>query len=108
MVYDVIILMEGDNMKYKNVVIAGAGVLGSQIAFQTAYCGYNVTILIRDKDSSDELQEKLKKLSNTYKETIELMDTKEGKTSGNWARGIANIDSFNKKECISFIIIIMM
>ena len=86
-------------MKDKKVVVAGGGILGSQIAFQTAYCGYNVTILIRDKDSSDELQEKLKKLSNTYKETIELMDTKEGKTSGNWARGIANIDSFNKKEC---------
>lgn len=27
----------------KNITIIGGGVLGSQIAFQTAYCGFNVT-----------------------------------------------------------------
>ncbi len=31
-------------MKIKNVTIAGAGVLGSQIAWQTAYKGFNVTV----------------------------------------------------------------
>ena len=31
-------------MKYKKIVVAGGGVLGSQIAFQSAYCGYDVTI----------------------------------------------------------------
>ena len=31
-------------MKFKNVVVAGGGILGSQIAFQSAYSGFNVTI----------------------------------------------------------------
>ncbi len=31
-------------MDIKNVTVAGGGVLGSQIAFQPAYCGFNVTV----------------------------------------------------------------
>ena len=43
-------------MKFKNVVVAGAGVLGSQIAYQTAYCGLNVTVLIREEDGVDNVK----------------------------------------------------
>lgn len=36
---------KGENtMDIKNVTVAGGGVLGSQIAFQSAYCGFNVTV----------------------------------------------------------------
>lgn len=87
-------------MKYKNIVIAGGGILGSQIAFQTAYCGFNVAILIRKDDPKEELQNKLNKLYQTYAETIELMSTEKGKASSNWAGGIASIENFNKKECL--------
>ena len=87
-------------MKYKKIVVAGGGILGSQIAFQSAYSGFDVTILVRKEDSKLDLQEKLKKLRNTYIETIELMDTKEGKNN-NWARGIASIESFDKEKCIN-------
>lgn len=31
-------------MDIKNVTVAGGGVLGRQIAFQSAYCGFNVTV----------------------------------------------------------------
>lgn len=31
-------------MDIKNVTVAGGGVLSSQIAFQSAYCGFNVTV----------------------------------------------------------------
>ena len=31
-------------MKISNVTIAGAGTLGSQIAWQTAFNGFNVTV----------------------------------------------------------------
>lgn len=31
-------------MDIKNVTVAGGGVLGSQIAFQSACCGFNVTV----------------------------------------------------------------
>ena len=85
-------------MKYKNIVVIGGGILGSQIAFQTAYCNFDVTILVREADSIEKLKEKLAKLRDTYLDTIEIMSSKEGKD--NWARGISDIDNFNKKECI--------
>ncbi len=85
-------------MKYKKIVVAGGGVLGSQIAFQSAYSGFDVTVLIRKEDPREVLEDKLKKLHETYIETINKMSTKDGKDF--WARGIADIDNFNKSECI--------
>ena len=38
-------------MEIKNVVVIGGGVLGSQIAYQAAYCGFDVTIWLRDRKS---------------------------------------------------------
>ena len=84
-------------MNYKKIVVAGGGVLGSQIAFQSAYCGFDVTILISNKDSIDIIKEKLKKLHDTYIDIIEKMDSN---PENNWARGIASQDNFNKSECI--------
>ena len=40
-------------MEIKNVVIAGAGVLGSQIAFQAARYGYQVKIWNRHTDRAE-------------------------------------------------------
>ena len=58
-------------MDYKKIVIAGGGILGSQIAFQSAYCGYDVTILVRKEDAKRSVRAKLDKLRDTYIETIE-------------------------------------
>ena len=88
-------------MKYKKIVVAGGGVLGSQIAFQTAYCGFDVAVLIRKEDSKEALIKKLEGLRDTYLETINLMNTKPGRVSGSWAKGIANMDTFNKQECVT-------
>src|SRR5574344_1594058 len=88
------------NMKIKNVVIAGGGVLGSQIAFQSAYCGFNVTIWLRSKDSITRTEPKIENLKKSYTDAINLMDTEEGKAFNNWCRGIADVDSFNKKDCL--------
>ena len=87
-------------MEYKKIVVAGGGILGSQIAFQSAYCGYDVTILIRSEDSVDEVKEKLKKLYSTYTETIKMMGISGGKPNEFWARGIASVNNFNKNECL--------
>ena len=87
-------------MKYKKVIVAGAGVLGSQIAFQTAYCGFDVTVLVREEDNQEEIKERFKKLHETYLDTIDVMDTKVGKSKDVWALGISSVDDFNKKECI--------
>lgn len=85
-------------MNYKKIVIAGGGILGSQIAFQTAYSGFDVTILIRKEDSSEAVKEKLENLHKTYLETIDKMSKKDSEDF--WARGIASVDNFNKEECI--------
>ena len=87
-------------MNYKKIVVAGGGILGSQIAFQAAYSGFDVTILIREEDSRDDLEKKIDDLKRTYLETIIQMATPEGKVPANWARGIADIDEFSKKDCL--------
>ena len=85
-------------MNYKKIVIAGGGILGSQIAYQTAYSGFDVTILIRKEDSIEQVKEKLNNLHKTYLETIDKMSKKDAEDY--WARGIASVDNFNKEECI--------
>lgn len=85
----------------KNIVVAGGGVLGSQIAYQAAYCGCNVTIWLRSEGSIGRTQPKLDHLKEVYAETIALMDTPEGRSLANWARGIADYDSFEREACLA-------
>lgn len=54
----------------KNITVAGGGVLGSQIAFQTAFCGFNVKIWLRTEDSIGRTRPKLDRLYNIYKHTL--------------------------------------
>ena len=82
----------------KNVCVIGGGVLGSQIAFQTAYSGYNVVISARAEDV-DGIKERLNGLYNTYKETIKQM--KKPKAAFNWPNGIASFDEFDEDICLT-------
>ena len=50
-----------------NVTILGGGVLGTQIAFQCAYTGKNVTIWLRSEDSKTRTIPKLENLKETLK-----------------------------------------
>ncbi len=84
-------------MRYSNVVIGGGGVLGSQIAFQAAFCGFNVKIWLRSEGSITRTQPKLDKLKETYLDAIEKMDSGEGP----WCAGIAEQENFNKEELIT-------
>lgn len=84
----------------KNITIMGGGVLGSQIAFQSAYCGFNVTIWLRSKGSIDRTKPKLESVKNSYINAIKLMATKEGKSVNNWCRGIVGNNEFNENECL--------
>jgi 3-hydroxyacyl-CoA dehydrogenase len=86
-------------MAIKKVVVAGGGVLGSQIAFQTAYCGFDVTIWLRSKGSITRTQPKIDAIKKDYLDTIAKMDTPEGKDPHIFARGIANVDTFNADDC---------
>ncbi len=53
-------------MKINRVVAACDGVLGSQIAFQIAYCGFDVTIWLRSEGSITRTQPKLDHLREVY------------------------------------------
>ena len=85
----------------KNITIIGGGVLGSQIAFQVAYTGFNVTMWLRSEGSIQRCKDKLLKVKESYIEAINLMDTDDGKLMNNWCRGIADYDNFNKEECLN-------
>ena len=88
-------------MKYKKIVVAGGGVFGSQIAFQTAYCGFDVTVLVTDDEAAKKLMKKVDDLKKTYIKTIKVMNTKAGKAPGIWARGIADINHHNLNKCLN-------
>ena len=87
-------------MEIKNVVVIGGGVLGSQIAYQAAYCGFDVTIWLRSEGSIGRCQPKLDHLKEVYHDTITLMDSDKGKTPQNWAMGISDYEDFDKEQCL--------
>ncbi len=53
-------------MKIKNVTVAGTGVLGSQIAFQTAFKGFNVAAYDINEAALDKAKERFKVLQQRY------------------------------------------
>ncbi|MFK5854854.1 MAG: 3-hydroxyacyl-CoA dehydrogenase [Bacteroidota bacterium] len=56
-------------MKIKNVTIAGGGTLGSQIAWQTAYNGFNVTVYDAFEKGLEKSKEFHKQFANLFLET---------------------------------------
>ncbi|MDY3026680.1 MAG: 3-hydroxyacyl-CoA dehydrogenase NAD-binding domain-containing protein, partial [Candidatus Faecivicinus sp.] len=85
---------------FQNIVVAGGGVLGSQIAFQAAYCGFQVTIWLRSEGSIERTKPKLARLKQTYLDTIREMSEPNGDRRL-WACGIADYDAFDASECIA-------
>ena len=57
-------------MAIKNVTIAGGGVLGSQIALQSAYCGFNVKVWLRSEASIERCAPKLDRFAGIYAATL--------------------------------------
>ncbi len=82
---------------FKKVVVAGGGVLGSQIAYQCAYCGFDVTIWLRSESSISRCQPKLDKLKTTYLDALRLM-REDG--ANNWCPGLADFDNFDYDACV--------
>ncbi len=88
-------------MDIKNVVLIGGGVLGSQIAYQTAYSGFNVTIWLRSEASVERARTKIENLHKTYAGCLEKMNTPEGKSPYVWCRGLADADTFDYRACLA-------
>lgn len=57
-------------MNYKNITVAGSGVLGYQIAFQTAFHGFNVTVYDINDAVLEKAKAKFKDLSESYKKDL--------------------------------------
>lgn len=85
-------------MSFKKVVVAGGGVLGSQIAFQAAYCGKEVTIWLRSESSITRTKPKLDNLKEEYMKAIKLMETSTDKSI--WCNGIAEKGKFDSRKCL--------
>jgi 3-hydroxybutyryl-CoA dehydrogenase len=72
-------------MSIRKVVVAGGGVLGSQIALQSAYCGFDVAIWLRSEGSIGRARPKLERLKGVYLQTLEAMKT----SPAAYCRGLA-------------------
>ncbi len=84
----------------KKIVVAGGGVLGSQIAFQSAYCGFDVTVWLRSQGSIGRTQPKLDNLKKRYEDAIEKMAL-DGENPRTWCFGLSDKENFNREECLS-------
>ncbi|MBU9788144.1 3-hydroxyacyl-CoA dehydrogenase [Lentilactobacillus sp. IMAU92037] len=71
-------------MAIKNVTVAGSGVLGSQIAFQAAFKGFNVTVYDINEDAINKAKDRIKGLRHSYKHDIAATDA-------DFEKGLANI-----------------
>ena len=81
-------------MSIKKVVVAGGGVLGSQIALQSSYCGFNVTIWLRSEGSIERAKPKLERFKNIYIDTLEKMKT----DASAYCRGLTSKNDLSADE----------
>lgn len=57
-------------MNFKNITVAGSGVLGSQIAYQTAFKGFNVSVYDINDDAINNAKDRISKLKLRYQEDL--------------------------------------
>lgn len=73
-------------MEIQKVTVAGGGVLGSQIALQSAYKGFDVTVWLRSEGSIERAKPKLERLRGIYQSSLEALKT----NPGAWCRGLTD------------------
>ncbi len=84
-------------MNIRNVTLIGGGVLGSQIAYQSAFKGFNVTTYVRSDASVERARPKVERLHGIYIQ--ELTAAKE--SGGPLSRGLVPADG--KIDCDALI-----
>ena len=77
-------------MTIKKVTIAGGGVLGAQIAYATAFHGYDVTIWGRRDDSLERIKPRIDRLHEIYKGELEIAPSYMEEKSPNFPRSFFN------------------
>lgn len=73
-------------MDMHKVTVAGGGVLGSQIAMQSAFKGFDVTLWLRSESSIERTRPKIERLRNIYRQALDAMKT----NPQAYCRGLAN------------------
>lgn len=73
-------------MDIQKVTVAGGGVLGSQIALQSAYKGFAVTLWLRSEGSIERTRPKLERLRGIYRQSLEALKT----DPKAWCRGLTD------------------
>jgi 3-hydroxyacyl-CoA dehydrogenase len=81
-------------MEIKNVCVAGGGVLGSQIAYQTAFKGYNVKVWLRMESSIGRAKPKFERWKDTYLQTLEAWKTNKAA----YCRGFADTPDLTDEQ----------
>lgn len=75
-------------MGFKKVVVVGGGVLGSQIAYQVAYKGFDVTVWLRTEASIDRARPKFARWHETYKKDLDAVKPLIGTETKMYPRGL--------------------
>ena len=79
-------------MAFKKVVVVGGGVLGSQIAYQVAYKGFDVTVWLRSEGSIERAKPKIARWHETYLKDLEAPKALIGTGTKLYPRGL--VDDF--------------
>ncbi|MCI5839395.1 MAG: 3-hydroxyacyl-CoA dehydrogenase [Peptoniphilaceae bacterium] len=86
-------------MEIKNVAVCGGGVLGTQIALQCQYSGFNTTIWLRSEGSIERTKPKLEHAKNTYLKALDIMN--ETHAQSDLAGGLVDsYETFNYEESV--------
>lgn len=91
------VIQRGMNMDFKKIMVAGSGVLGSQIAFQSAFFGYHVNVYDINEAAINVAKERFSKLKAVYAGYFQDTDKAEaaiGRISfyTNLADAVADVD----------------
>lgn len=78
-------------MSFNKITVVGGGVLGSQIAYQTAYKGFDVNVYLRSDASVERAKPKFRRLRDIYISELEAAKGRIG-TAAPYPRGL--IDDF--------------
>lgn len=85
--------------KMKKIVVVGGGVLGSQIAYQSAFKGFDVTIWLRSPASVERAKPKLARWHETYRQELAALRPLIGHDIPTWPRGlVSDFSSMTTKQ----------
>ena len=74
-------------MSFKKITVIGGGVLGSQIAYQSAYKGFDICVWLRSEASVERAKPKFERLRGIYLAELEASKQRLG-TPGPFCRGL--------------------